>query len=115
MTTDCNFKCKYCYENYKEHYQLNEEKLIDTIRFIMNYGKKDKILLEFLGGEPLLKKDLIYKAVGYINRNYSDIIVKYYITTNGSLLDDEFIKFMKENLFTIRLSFDGNKKNARPK
>lgn len=110
MTTDCNFRCKYCYENYEKYYQLNEEKLIDTIEFIMNYGKKDKILLEFLGGEPLLKKDLIYKAVEYIHRNYSDRIVKYYITTNGSLLDDEFIKFMKKNLFTIRLSFDGNKK-----
>ena len=31
------------------------------------------------------------------------------ITTNCSLMDDQFIAFMKENHFTVRLSFDGNK------
>mgnify|MGYP000656469259 FL=1 len=29
----------------------------------MNYGDRGKVLIDFLGGEPLLKKDLIYKAV----------------------------------------------------
>ncbi len=109
MTTDCNFKCKYCYEDYRNHYQLNEKTLVETLEFIMNYGEKEKVLLDFLGGEPLLKKDLIYEAVKYIKTYYADREVKYYITTNCSLMDDEFIEFMKENNFTIRLSFDGNK------
>ena len=59
MTTACNFECKYCYEDYKEQNHLNEESLVQTLEFIMNYGDKGKILLDFLGGEPLLKKDLI--------------------------------------------------------
>lgn len=109
MTTDCNFKCKYCYEDYRNHYQLNEKTLVETLEFIMNYGEKGKVLLDFLGGEPLLKKDLIYEAVKHIKTYYADREVKYYITTNCSLMDDEFIEFMKENNFTIRLSFDGNK------
>lgn len=109
MTTDCNFRCRYCYEDYKNHYQLNEKTLIETLEFMMNYGNKSKILLDFLGGEPLLKKDLIYKAVEYIKTNYPCREVKYYITTNCSLMDDDFIKFMKENKFTVRLSFDGNR------
>lgn len=109
MTTDCNFRCKYCYEDYKNHYHLTEKKLIESINFIMNYGDRGKITLEFLGGEPLLKKELIYQAVEYINANFSDRKVKYYITTNCSLLDNEFIEFMRKNEFTVRLSFDGNK------
>ena len=109
MTTTCNFKCKYCYEDYRDQNHMNEGNLVETLEFIMNYGNKEKILLEFLGGEPLIKKDLIKEAVKYIKREYPERIVKYYITTNGSLLDDDFIAFMKENAFTVRLSFDGNK------
>lgn len=109
MTTDCNFKCKYCYEDYHNHYQLQEDTLIESLEFMMNYGDKGKVLIDFLGGEPLLKKDLIYQAVDYIKNNYPEREVKYYITTNCSLMDDSFIDFMKKNNFTVRLSFDGNK------
>ena len=109
MTTKCNFKCQYCYEDYCKQYQLDRESLIDTLEFVMNYGDKGKLLIEFLGGEPLLKKDLIYQAIHYIQNNYPRRDVKYYITTNCSLIDDEFIDFMNKNNFTVRLSFDGNK------
>lgn len=51
----------------------------------------------------------LYKAVAYIKDNYPEREVKYYITTNCSMMDDRFIAFMKENHFTVRLSFDGNK------
>ena len=73
MTTDCNFKCQYCYEDYHNHYQLNEKTLVDSLEFMMNYGDRGKILIDFLGGEPLLKKDLIYRAVAYIKDNYPEI------------------------------------------
>ena len=109
MTTACNFKCKYCYEDYQDNYQLDENSLIKTLEFMMNYGDKGKVLIDFLGGEPLLKKDLIYQAVQYIQGNYPEREVKYYITTNCSLMDNQFIEFMKKNNFTVRLSFDGNK------
>ena len=111
ITTDCNFKCQYCYEDYHNHYQLNEKTLVDSLEFMMNYGDRGKVLIDFLGGEPLLKKDLIYQAASYIQSNYPEREVKYYITTNCSLMDDQFIAFMKENHFTVRLSFDGNNLN----
>ena len=34
ITTDCNFKCQYCYEDYHNHYQLNEKTLVDSLEFI---------------------------------------------------------------------------------
>ena len=52
---------------------------------------------------------MIHQAVEYIKNFYPEREVKYYITTNCSLMDDVFIDFMKENQFTIRFSFDGNK------
>lgn len=86
ITTDCNLKCQYCYEDYHNHYQLNEKTLVDSLEFIMNYGDRGKVLIDFLGGEPLLKKNLIYQAVSYIKNNYPEREVKYYITTNCSLI-----------------------------
>ena len=78
MTTDCNFKCQYCYEDYHNHYQLNEKTLVDSLEFIMNYGDKGKVLIDFLGGEPLLEKkfDLsgsrLYKK--FLSRERSKIL-----------------------------------------
>ena len=82
MSTDCNFKCQYCYEDYHNHYQLNEKTLVDSLEFIMNYGDKGKVLIDFLCGEPLLKKNLIYQAVDYIKNFYPEREAKYYITTS---------------------------------
>ena len=81
MTTACNFKCSYCYEDYNNSYQLNEESLRETLNFIFNYGENEKISLDFLGGEPLLKKELIYKCIDYIKTYHPYRIVEYYITT----------------------------------
>ncbi len=52
---------------------------------------------------------LYYQSIDYIKYKYPTRSVKYSITTNGSLLDENFIFFLKENSFSIRLSFDGNK------
>lgn len=109
MTTACNFRCSYCYEDFKENSQLNEKSLRETLDFIFNYGENEKISLVFLGGEPLLNKEMIYQSIDYINKYYPNRVVKYHITTNGSLVDEDFIEFMRENNFHVRLSFDGNK------
>lgn len=109
LTTKCNFSCSYCYENFNDFIELNEDKLIDILQFIFKYDKSPKILIDFMGGEPLLKKELIYKAIEYIAANYPEREVKYYMTTNCSLMDDLFIELMKNNNFTVRLSFDGCK------
>lgn len=61
-------------------------------------------------GEPLLKKDLIYETVEYIDNLKPKIDTKfsYSLTTNGTLIDDEFIKIAQKNDFLIGYSLDGN-------
>ncbi len=62
--------------------------------------------ISFFGGEPLLKKDLIYKCVERAN-THADKEFEYNITTNGLLLDDEFLRFACYNNFKIAMSHDG--------
>lgn len=88
---------------------MDEKILFETLQFMFKFDKSTKVIIDFLGGEPLLKKDLIYKAVDYIKEHYPERVVKYYITTNCSLLDEQFIAFMVCNDFNVRLSFDGCK------
>jgi radical SAM additional 4Fe4S-binding domain len=107
LTTECNFKCSYCYEDYNNHSSMSEEMLIQTLNFIFENEKNRKVHIGFMGGEPLLKKNLINSTINYIEHNFSDRNVAYYITTNCVLIDDELIDIMKKYNFNLRLSFDG--------
>ena len=63
--------------------------------------------ISFFGGEPLLSFELIKKIVDYIESYYSDYLVHYMITTNGTLITKEIAEFMEENKFDIMISIDG--------
>lgn len=109
LTTECNFKCTYCYEDYTHKLELSTSKLMKILHYIVEEDCSEILRICFMGGEPLLKKDLICKAVEYLNNNSKAREVRYFITTNGSLIDDSFIDFMKINNFMVRMSFDGCK------
>jgi len=78
-----------------------------TVKLGMENRKMSGLL--FYGGEPLLERKLIYDIVDYAK----DIGKKtghtfyYKMTTNGILLDEEFLKFSKKNNLAIGFSHDG--------
>lgn len=106
LTQRCNLRCKYCYENKneKEISFENIQKLIDNeIK-----EKRDYVVLTFYGGEPLLRKDLIYDTIDYIKSRKSKTKFYFGMTTNGTLLDEQFIRYIEQNDFlNIAYSFDG--------
>ena len=58
----------------------------------------------------MLKKDLIKDTINYIKAANTDTEFYYGMTTNGTLIDDDFINFVKENNFLhIAYSIDGDK------
>ena len=81
VNDQCQLKCKMCYVD-KKNYELpatNIHKLLNDIR---NYG----IRLEILGGEPLLRKDLI-RIIQYAKIKAHIPFISLY--TNGTLIDEE--------------------------
>ena len=108
LTQRCNLRCKYCYEdkNEKEISFENIKKIIDNeIK-----EKRDYVVFTFYGGEPLLRKDLIYDTIEYIKLQKSKTKFYFGITTNGTLLDEQFIQYIEQNNFlNIAYSFDGLK------
>lgn len=108
LTENCNLNCKYCYEN-----KRNRDISFEDIKCLVDYEisrKKKYAIIVFYGGEPLLRKNIIKDTIDYINSKKSKTKFYYGITTNGTLLDDDFIKYMKENQFiSIAYSIDGTK------
>ena len=108
LTEKCNLNCAYCYEN-KRNKDISFEDIKNLIDYEIRRKQKYCIII-FYGGEPLLKKNMIKNTIDYINSKKSKTYFYYGITTNGTLLDDDFIKYMKENRFVnIAYSIDGMK------
>ena len=63
LTDSCNLNCKYCYE---KKFKTNRELSFDNIKKIIDNEIKSKSkesIITFFGGEPLLKKVIIYSCV----------------------------------------------------
>lgn len=122
VTEACNFRCKYCiysgeYSNNRTH-SINSMNL-DTAKLAIfqylthfNEIRKNNIAatptIGFFGGEPLIKFNLIKESVKYSKSIYKEDIV-YTVTTNGSLLNKDIIKFFIKNKFYINITLNGSK------
>jgi len=106
ITNKCNLACDYCFV---PHGKISMTKEIATkaIEIAMKGSKSTGIL--FYGGEPLLEKQLIYDVVAH-NKKITEQTghkFNYKITTNGVLLDEEFLIFARNINMAIGFSHDG--------
>ena len=107
ITNKCNLKCSYCYERHlnTEYGCIKDDVKEKIADFIKSQG--DANVLYLFGGEPLLYKDIVKYYCENINAR------KYVITTNGTLLDEEFIKWCSDRKVIINMSHDGSKCTER--
>lgn len=99
VTEQCNLNCDYCYQqSWNKKEALEDEKYLTlAINYLREIIPKLKLLnsklnIYFMGGEPLLKKTLIYNLLNEINSNWSnDIDIDYFIDTNLTLISRDFI------------------------
>lgn len=104
ITQKCNLNCSYCFVKQKnQHIPIKE--YIDYMK--KETQKKEQIWVHFFGGEPLLNFEGIQEVVNSM-KNYN---VRYKITTNGTLLNQENVQFFKEHNFEVKISIDGTKES----
>ena len=107
LTADCNLRCRYCYETHcKNHMTWDTAK--QAVDLVFSYGHKTNGFSLF-GGEPLLERDLAEKICRHATAEAQrrDVDVRFKMTTNGTLLDEGFLKFAKDHDLEIALSHDG--------
>jgi len=109
LTDACNYACKYCFINKKSTDQILNKSFFEFLKKFLDESKNEKKIIQFFGGEPLLKFDSIKKIVTFCESN-SDDKFEYYVSTNGSLLNEENTDYFAKKKFNIGISLDGNKK-----
>lgn len=113
---DCNLRCKYCFADEGEYKGCRKpmsaevgKRAIDYV--LENSGNIKNIEVDLFGGEPLMVFDTIKEIVNYAkekdklyNKN-----IRFTMTTNATLLNDEIIDYIDKNMGNIILSIDGRK------
>ena len=112
----CNLNCSYCFASQGKYhgeraimsYEVGK-KAIDFL--IENSGFHKNLDIDFFGGEPLMNWDVCKKLVAY-GREQEKIHnknIRFTLTTNGVLLDDEVTEFANREMHNVVLSLDGRK------
>lgn len=113
---DCNMRCKYCFASQGDFKGERNLMSIDigkrSIDFLIrNSGNRRNLEVDFFGGEPLMNFETVKEVVEYgraqekkYNKN-----IRFTITTNGVLLNEENMKYINENMYNVVLSIDGRK------
>lgn len=115
LTEKCNLACGYCFVRQniqKQKKDMSLDILYKALDLMIEKNKGLDTEIHFFGGEPLLKWDLIKKAVEYMNHAVDDKLISkvhYAITTNATLITPMISRFFKENDFEVSVSIDGKK------
>lgn len=107
--TACNFSCPYCLQERDE----KRLRLADIARFLdcLKPFLAGEVWLGFHGGEPLLQWPLIERAVRHAARSGGRF--RFALTSNGSLLRREHIRFFRRHGFELGISYDGLAQESR--
>lgn len=113
--TICNLACSYCFFLDKEllypgsRFRMSDEVLESYTRQLVKAHRNPQVTVAWQGGEPTLMGIGFYRRAIELQEKYRKPGMKFEntIQTNGTLLDDEWCQFFKENNFLIEISIDG--------
>lgn len=117
VTQQCNLKCNYCpysgsfynREHNNRHMTIDIAK--SSIDFYIRHSFDLPIIqIGFYGGEPLIEYELIKEIVAYCKEACIGKEVRYFMTTNATLLTEDKIDFLMDNDFVLTISLDGPRK-----
>ncbi|WP_040412173.1 thioether cross-link-forming SCIFF peptide maturase [Desulfosporosinus sp. OT] len=111
---DCNLRCEYCFAGTGAFGGSRTLMDLETgkkgIDFVLeSSGHRNHCEVDFFGGEPLLNFGVVKALVEYGKKAGSakNKTIKFTLTTNGVLLNEEIQNYLEEEEISVVLSLDG--------
>lgn len=112
--SSCNLRCSYCYYIDKSRlyeapcHIMTDDVLEEYIRQFIESNDVEVVSFCWHGGEPLMAGlDFYKKAVKLQHRYAKGKRIENTLQTNGTLVNEEWCRFFKDNNFLVGLSLDG--------
>ena len=111
----CNLTCNYCYylekSNLYKHQpkrQMSEELLERFVKDYIEAQTMNEVVFTWHDGEPTLRPLSFYQKAVELQKKYAGgRVIHNSLQTNGTLLTDEWCRFLKENNWLVGISIDG--------
>lgn len=115
--SDCNMACTYCYyldkkrfydsPDDKRHYMSDEMLELYISRYI-EAQTEPEVMFTWHGGETMLRNVDFYRRAVELQEKYAaGRTVLNCLQTNGTLITDEWCRFLRDNRWLVGLSIDG--------
>jgi len=111
---DCNLRCKYCFAGTGTFGGGRTLMDLETgkkgIDFVLDSsGHRSHCEVDFFGGEPLLNFEVVKALVEYGRKAAAaqDKTIKFTLTTNVVLLNEEIQNYLEQEEISVVLSLDG--------
>jgi len=122
----CNFDCPSCHvfklgEQYQPYQVMRKDTLHEIVGKLISHVIKQRvktIRISLYGGEPLANKKAIWSVLEHFGPEFEGVSLEWVINSNGSLLEEDDIPFLKKANVDFHLSIDGPKEihnRLRPK
>ena len=113
----CNLDCKYCFFLSKEslypgsRFRMSDTVLEAYVRQLIESQRSAHVTIAWQGGEPtLMGLDFFRRALALVEKHARPgMTVEHTIQTNGTLLNESWCEFLRDNHFLVGLSMDGPK------
>jgi len=115
VSSSCNLSCSYCYAARGSFAGAQPDPMswevaraaIDSL--LGSADRSAPVTVGFLGGEPFVNRHLIHRAVHYATAEGKrlGLDVRFSVTTNGTLLEEDDVELLRENPFAVTVSIDG--------
>ncbi len=113
----CNLKCEYCYylDTADSVFGGSVRRMsVDTLEHVLGGflpSAPDQVTIAWQGGEPTLAGLAFFEQAVRIQRTFQrpGQEVSHGLQTNGTLLDEDWCRFLKREKFLVGISIDGSR------